>query len=105
MKNRTATTAQTPEELMNDLRALVRDAELMLNDSPDENSSRSYASLLARFDAARHQLGDLYTATKNKITTGVKCTDAAIRANPYQSLVIALGAGLLVGAVLGRRRK
>lgn len=103
MKNRTATTAQTPEELLNDLRALVHDAELMLNGSPDEQSSTSFSALQERFEAARQRLSDLYTSTKNTITAGVKYTDQTIRANPYQSLAIALGTGLLIGVLVGRR--
>ena len=31
-------------------------------------------------------------------------TDATIRACPYESLAITLGVGVLVGALLGRRR-
>ncbi|MBL9200173.1 MAG: DUF883 family protein, partial [Opitutaceae bacterium] len=34
-----------------------------------------------------------------------KCTDSAIREHPYQALAIALGAGLLVGVLLGRRSR
>ena len=100
---RTASTAQTPEELLNDLRTLVSDAELMLNGSPDENCSTSFAALQKRFDAARQQLGALYTGTKNTLAAGAKYTDQTIRANPYQSLAIALGTGLLIGVLVGRR--
>jgi len=102
---RTATTAQTPEELLNDLRTLVSDAELMLNRTPDENRRGSPARLQERFDAAQKRLGELYNDTKVKIIAGAKHTDSAIRANPYRSLAIALGAGLLIGVLVGRRGK
>ena len=105
MKNRTATTAETPEALLNDLRALVNDAELMLNASPGENGCEAITALRVRFDSAQKRLTDLYTITKNRITAGVKYTDEAIRTKPYQALAIALGAGLLVGVLLGRRGK
>ena len=105
MQIRTATTAQTPEELLNDLRTMVRHAERMLNPSPEEIASETLATLGSLYDATQKCLGDLYLSTKTRITVGVKCTDTAIRAHPYQSLAIALGAGLLIGALVGRHRK
>jgi ElaB/YqjD/DUF883 family membrane-anchored ribosome-binding protein len=103
MHIRTATTAQTPEELLNDLRTLVSDAELMLNDSAGAGTPATFATLRARCSAAQTKLRDLYTGTKAGITAGLKSTDDTIRAHPYESLALALGAGLLVGAVLTRR--
>ncbi len=105
MKNRTATTAQTPEALLNDLRALVTEAEKMLSDAPDTDGAEAVTTLRARFDAAQERFADLYASAKKNVTAGAKYTDDAIRANPYQSLAIALGAGLLVGVLLGRRSK
>jgi ElaB/YqjD/DUF883 family membrane-anchored ribosome-binding protein len=105
MQIRTATTAQTPEELLNDLRTLVGDAELMLNPARGETRSEPLVSLRARYDAAQKSLGEFYTGTKTKIAASAQYTDASIRAHPYQSLVIALGAGLLIGVVLGRRSR
>jgi ElaB/YqjD/DUF883 family membrane-anchored ribosome-binding protein len=105
MQIRTATTAQTPEELLNDLRTMVRHAERMLNPSPEEIASETLAALGSRYDAMQKGLGDFYLSTKTKITVGAKCTDAAIRAHPYQSLALALGAGLLIGTLVGRQSK
>lgn len=105
MKIRTATTAQTPEDLLNDLRSLVSDAELMLNSAPGESGGEPIASLQARYDAAQERLSNLYAGAKTKISAGMKYTDTAIRTNPYQSLAIALGAGLLIGVALGRSNK
>ena len=103
MKIRTATTAQTPEDLLNDLRTLVSDAELMLNPARGEIGGEPLTSLRARYAAARQQLSDLCIGTKTKITAGMKYSDEVIGAHPYQSLAIALGAGLLVGWLVGRR--
>jgi ElaB/YqjD/DUF883 family membrane-anchored ribosome-binding protein len=61
--------------------------------------------LRTRFDAAQERFTDIYEGAKKKVVAGAKCTDAAIRANPYQSLAIAAGVGLLVGVLLGRRSK
>ena len=36
---------------------------------------------------------------------GAKYTDETIRENPYQSMAVAAGLGLLVGVLIGRRSK
>jgi ElaB/YqjD/DUF883 family membrane-anchored ribosome-binding protein len=98
-------TAQTPRELLNDLHALVAEAEKMMGDSLSEHAGEAVGALRARFDAAHERLGEVCSRAKQKVVAGAKCTDQAIRANPYQSLAIAAGAGLLIGVLLGRRSK
>ena len=95
--------AQTPQDLLNELRTLVAEAEKMLGDSVSETSTAAVDALHSRYDDARERLGELYAGAKQRVTAGAKCTDAAIRANPYQSLAIAAGVGLLVGVLVGRR--
>ena len=58
-----------------------------------------------RFLAAQERFADVYTGARKKVIAGAKYTDETIRANPYQSLAIAAGVGLLVGVLLGRRSK
>ena len=103
MKSSAESSAQTPKELLNDLQSLVAEAEKMMGDTLSENTADALGALRARFDAAQERLGALCACAKQKVVAGAKCTDAAIRANPYQSLAIAVGAGLLLGVVLGRR--
>lgn len=105
MKLTNDTTAQTPKELLNDLHALVSEAEKMMGDSLTEHTADAVGALRSRFDAAQERLGHLYAGAKQKVVAGAKCTDEAIRANPYQSLAIAAGAGLIIGVLLGRRSK
>jgi len=102
MKNNQAST-QTPQDLLHDLQALITEAEKMIGASVSEDSTAAMGALRARYDAAQERLGELYETTKGRVVAGAKCTDAAIRANPYQSLAIAAGAGLLIGVLLGRR--
>lgn len=98
-------TAETPRELLNDLHALVAEAEKMMGDSLSEHTGEAVGALRARFDAAHDRLGEVCSRAKQKVVAGAKCTDQAIRANPYHSLAIAAGAGLLIGVLLGRRSK
>lgn len=103
MKNKIQSTAQTPQDLLDELRTLVADAEKMMGDSLAEHSEDALSALRSRFDATQERLGELYTGARKKVIAGAKYTDETIRANPYQSLAIAAGVGLLVGVLLGRR--
>jgi len=102
MKNR-SNPAQTPKELLNDLHALVADAEKMIGDSVSEHTEGAVSALRDRFESAQERLSDLYNGARTKVAAGAKYTDETIRANPYQSIAIAAGVGLLVGVLLGRR--
>ena len=105
MKNNNDTAAQTPKELLNELQTLVIEAEKMMEDSLSEHTEDAVNALRTRFAAAQERLGDLYDGAKKRVVAGAKCTDETIRANPYQSLAIAAGVGLLIGVLLGRRSK
>jgi ElaB/YqjD/DUF883 family membrane-anchored ribosome-binding protein len=105
MKNRNLSEAQTPEALLNDLRALVIEAEKMLGSAPDADGAEAVTTMRARLEAAQERFGELYASAKKNVAAGAKYTDEAIRANPYQSLAIALGAGLLIGVLVGRSTK
>ncbi|MBW8781212.1 MAG: DUF883 domain-containing protein [Verrucomicrobia bacterium] len=104
MKNNQET-APTPKELLHDLQVLVAEAETMMTSSLSEHSAEALDTLRTRFHAAQERFSDLYEGAKKKVVAGAKCTDETIRANPYQSIAIAAGVGLLVGVLLGRRSK
>lgn len=103
MKNRAHSPAETPQELLTDLRNLVVEAEKMMEDSVTEHSQEALQAMRARFEAAQERLSDLYEGTKKKVAAGARYTDEAIRENPYQSLAIAAGVGLVAGLLLARR--
>ena len=97
--------AHTPKELLTDLQALVAEAEAMISDSLSEHSADAIDSLRSRFVAAQERFTDAYAGARKKVIAGAKYTDETISANPYQSLAIAAGVGLLIGVLLGRRSK
>ena len=103
MKHNHTAHAQTPEDLLNDLRSLVAEAEKMLGDSIGERAADAVATLRARFDAAHERFTDLYENAKDRVVDSAKRTDQVIRTNPYQSIAVAAGVGLLVGVLVGRR--
>jgi ElaB/YqjD/DUF883 family membrane-anchored ribosome-binding protein len=104
MKNNKDTT-HTPKELLVELQALVTEAETMMAGSLSEPSNEAFGHLRERFGAAQERFADLYAGARKKVVAGAKYTDETIRANPYQSIAIAAGVGLLVGVLVGRRSK
>jgi ElaB/YqjD/DUF883 family membrane-anchored ribosome-binding protein len=94
---------QTPKELLDELQTLVTEAEAMISGSATEHSSDAFDSLRSRFGAAQERFTDAYAGARKKVVAGAKYTDETIRANPYQSLAIAAGIGLLIGVLAGRR--
>ncbi len=102
MKNNKST-AQTPKELLNDLQSLVSEAEKMMSESLSEHTADAVSAMRTRYDAAQERVSEMYDGARKRVVAGAKCTDEAIRENPYQSLAIAGGVGLLVGLLLARR--
>jgi ElaB/YqjD/DUF883 family membrane-anchored ribosome-binding protein len=97
--------AVTPKELLEELKTLVADAETMVADSLSEHTAEAIGNLRDRFTAAQERFSDMYDKTRRKVVAGAKYTDTTIRENPYQSLAVALGIGLLIGLLAGRRSK
>ncbi|MFA5265539.1 MAG: hypothetical protein WC378_17100, partial [Opitutaceae bacterium] len=73
MKNNTESNAQTPQDLLNDLRSLVAEAEKMMGDSLTEHSEDAMSSLRSRRDSAQERLAELYTGARTKVVAGAKC--------------------------------
>jgi ElaB/YqjD/DUF883 family membrane-anchored ribosome-binding protein len=98
-------TPQTPKDLLDELQTLVTEAEAMISGSATEHSDGAFESLRSRFSDAQERFTDAYAGARKKVVAGAKYTDETIRANPYQSLAIAAGVGLLIGVLAGRRSK
>jgi ElaB/YqjD/DUF883 family membrane-anchored ribosome-binding protein len=103
MSDRTTAKELTPTELASELRALLAEAEKILGDNAATSSHVAVAGLQERLEAAQEQLRELCTTTKQKVVSGAKQVDHCIRTHPYQSLAVALGVGVLVGVLTGRR--
>jgi ElaB/YqjD/DUF883 family membrane-anchored ribosome-binding protein len=91
--------------LLDELHTLVAEAERLAGSPSGEHGSDILESLRSRYDDANARLTELYACTKKKVLAGAHQADEAVRAHPYQSLAIALGAGLLAGFLLGRRER
>lgn len=105
MKNRTHTPAQTPQELLTDLRNLVVETEKMAADSVTEHSREAIDAIRERFEATQERLSDLYEGTKKKVSAGARYTDDAIHEKPYHAIGIAVGVAVLIGLLVGRKTR
>lgn len=105
MNTETERTAQTPEAVLNELRSLVSEAERILGQAPQEtgNGGATLETLCERLEAAQERAAELCRKGRQKMVAGAKYADETIRENPYQSIAVALGLGLLAGVLLGRR--
>lgn len=98
-----SSTESAAEALVADINQLMADAEEMLADSTSQHAEEKI-ELMRPAHARAYERGR-YGSAKARIVDALKKTDATIRANPYESLLVALGFGVVAGAVyFGRRR-
>ena len=93
----------TPQELLSDLQSLVKETEAMVADKVSGYSEEALASLRTRYAAAQERFTDACASARKRVVAGAHYTDETIRANPYQSLAIATGLGVLIGILVSRR--
>ena len=92
----------TTQRLLSDLQNVVREAEELLGSGAEELDdlrSEARTKLAAALEGAK----STYSHLQERAVEGAKKTDSLIRENPYQSLGIAFGVGILVGILVGRR--
>lgn len=94
------------ERVMADLKALAGDAEALLRATADDVSDKAKdarARLTTAIEKAKTSYADLQERSIETAKEAVKKTDDTIRAHPYESLAVAFGVGLLLGALLRRK--
>jgi ElaB/YqjD/DUF883 family membrane-anchored ribosome-binding protein len=99
----TAETLRTPDALVQDISKLMDEVERMLSESTSNHAEEKIDLLRSRLSQAQDQLGSFCSRAKQKVTNGARQADETIRSHPYESLAIAAGVGLLVGALVGRK--
>jgi len=100
------TTAQK-DKLMADLQVVLADAEALLAATAGD-ASAGVAELRGRVQAslssAKSGLIEAQAAVMERAKAAAKATDGYVHENPWKSVSIAAGAGLLIGLLLGRSR-
>ena len=88
------------EKLVEDLTNLVQDAEKLVNATGaaiPEASREELRTALERLKARSEQI-------KQRAVAGARATDRLIRNNPYRSLAVIFGIGMIAGMIVNRRR-
>lgn len=88
---------------MENLRTLIAEAEKTLGTEFTEGAEESIGALRDRLSETKQKAEHYLSVVRDKVVQGAKQTDSAIRAHPYESLAIALGVGVLLGAFLARK--
>lgn len=94
------------DRVLTDLKTLARDVEDLLHSTAGDFSEQARA-VRARVTAALERVQTSYQILQARGIESAKAaarkTNQTIRAHPYQSLAVALGIGVLVGALLRRK--
>ena len=102
MKNDSASKIETPEEVAEHIRRLMDEAEAMLVGPVANRAAEKFTDLRSRFGELQTKAVDAYGDARKKVIEGARVTDETIRTHPYESLAIALGIGVLLGALIRR---
>lgn len=90
--------------LIANISKLMAEAEEMLSESTSQHAEENVELLRARYEDAENRLAARYAAAKGKVAAAARRTDETLRAYPYESVAVALGLGVLLGACFFRRR-
>ena len=101
MRNSTAV-KEDAQRLLTDLRALGLEAEKLIENSASELTESALVRLRQQFGSASERFSELYGIARDKTIAGAKYTDEIVRANPYRTVGVAAGIGLLAGFLIGR---
>jgi ElaB/YqjD/DUF883 family membrane-anchored ribosome-binding protein len=96
----------TAGDILDDLRAVVRDAESLLRATEGQVGERVAevrSRIEEKLEGAREQLHEAGADKAERVKTAARSTDTYVRENPWTAVAIAAGVGFLIGAI-GRRR-
>ena len=102
----TEITTVQKDKLMSDLRLVIADAEELLRmtaDQAGEGAADLRSRVQARMNQAKADLLHLQEAAVAKAKAAGHATDEFVHENPWKSIGIAAGVGLLMGLWMSRR--
>lgn len=99
-------TTVSKDKLMSDLKVVVQDAEDLMRTTTgqaSESVSETRARMQARMAQAKEDLVHLQEAATAKAKALGQNTDTYVHENPWTSIGIAAGVGIVVGLLAARR--
>ena len=94
------------EQLLHDLQAVIRDAEVLLHDS-GVPGSEDFKTAKARFEAtiknAKDEIVRLEKLVVNKTREAAHATDDYVKHNPWQAVGLGAAVGLVIGLLISRK--
>jgi len=99
-------TAAQKEKLMSDLQVVIGDAETLLrmtSDEVGEGATDLRRRIMDRMNQAKSELAHVQQMAVARVKEAGHATDEFVHENPWKSIGIAAGVGLVVGLLIGRR--
>lgn len=96
----------TREQLISDFKVVIADAEALLKASANgggEKVEELRTKAVESINAMKSRLSDAETRVIEKTKEAAKATDEYVHENPWSSIGVAAGVGLVVGFLLGKR--
>ncbi len=106
MTSYTEASSASKEKLAADLKTVIADAEELLSLTSSQTGDKVAELRLRMGDnlrAARYKLEDAEAAIRDKAREAARATDDYVHENPWRSIGVAAGAGLVIGLLIGRR--
>ncbi|MEQ6342436.1 MAG: DUF883 family protein [Gammaproteobacteria bacterium] len=101
----TTETQAARDKLVEDFKAVIHDAEELLNATSDQTGDK-IGAVRARAEAslreARRKLGDMESNLVGRTKAAAKATDQLVHENPWQSVALATAVGFLLGMLTSR---
>lgn len=94
------------EKLVKDFKSVIADAEALLSaagDQTGEGIDKLRTSMQTNIANAKERLVTLEEDLLNKAKHAIKVSDEYVHENPYQSVLVAGGVGLVIGYLLCRK--
>lgn len=96
----------TKEQLINDFKVVVADAEALLKATAGQGGE-ALAAVRGRVEeslaAAKAKMADAQAALVVKTKAAAKATDEYVHMHPWEAVGVAAGVGLVIGLLIGRR--
>lgn len=102
----TTDTQEARDQLIEDFKAVIRDAEELLKATANQTGDK-IGAVRARAEEsvreARRKLGEMEDSVIGRTRAAAKATDELVHEKPWQSVALATAVGVMLGMLISRR--